>query len=238
MKNNQENKKQDNELSRTKRNGTERRKSKLIYSAVVGGLLIILLLLLVSIFSGGEEPETQQAGETDTSFIVQDSTADSSAEDTASDSSEEADSSTSDENAQDTEEENEEQDTSEDEEKKDTDEENEENVEPAEPSDDLVTRAYTGDWDPIGTSQEGEHTTDFSNGSQDRIEIKQAVSSVTGLNPDNMIEWWVGNDGPDKVVATVTDGDQTETYRVYLSWVDNGGWKPTKVEELRENDKR
>lgn len=61
---------------------------------------------------------------------------------------------------------------------------------------------------------------------------------VTGIPEDNMIEWWVGNGGDQKVVATVSDREETETYRVYLSWVDNEGWQPTKLETLVENDKK
>ena len=29
-----------------------------------------------------------------------------------------------------------------------------------------------------------------------------------------------------------------QSYRVYIEWVDGEGWKPVKVEELKENDKR
>ena len=39
-------------------------------------------------------------------------------------------------------------------------------------TDENVTKAYTGDWEPIGTTQTGEHVTDYSDGSADRNEIK------------------------------------------------------------------
>ncbi|MCT1903318.1 YrrS family protein [Oceanobacillus sojae] len=120
------------------------------------------------------------------------------------------------------------------------DEEDEDNSyedrESAEPSDNNVSEAYTGDWDPVGTEQEGEHNTDFGDGSQDRAEIKKATSLVTGLSEDGMIEHWVGNNGPDKVIATVSDSSSSEFYRVFLDWVDGEGWQPTKVEKLIEND--
>lgn len=106
-------------------------------------------------------------------------------------------------------------------------------TEPAEPTDDNVIEAYTGNWKPIGTIQEGPHTTVYDDGSQDRIEIKQAIISATGLGED-MIEWRIANGGDQKVLATVANPENTEYYRVYLSWIDNEGWQPTKVEKLSE----
>ena len=121
-------------------------------------------------------------------------------------------------------------------------EDNEQNnnveTESVEPSDENVSDAYTGNWDPIGTEQEGPHTTTYDDGSQDRIEIKEATSMVTGIDADNMVEWLVENGGDQKVIATVSDKDETQTFRVYLQWVDGEGWQPTKVEELIENDKK
>lgn len=110
----------------------------------------------------------------------------------------------------------------------------------AEPSDENVKEAVMGNWPPVGTSQTGPHTTNFNTGSQDRIEIKQAVSLVTGISENDMIEWWVENGGEQKVIATVSDKTESdpETYRVYLSWIDNEGWQVTKLETLIENDKR
>src|SRR5699024_9917128 len=118
------------------------------------------------------------------------------------------------------------------EEKKEDDEEDEVETEEVEPSDTNVSKAYTGNWEPIGTKQSGPHTTNYDDGSQDRIEIKEAVQLATGLQ--DMTELWVGNGGDQKVIATVASPDETDIYRVYLSWVDEKGWQPTKVEELKE----
>lgn len=120
----------------------------------------------------------------------------------------------------------------------DEDEDNNEEIETEEatPSDDNVSDAYTGDWSAVGTEQEGPHTTDYTDGSQDRIEIKKASAVATGLDEGNMRTWWVGNGGDQKVVSTVSSADQSEKYRVFLSWIDGEGWKPTKVEELKEMD--
>lgn len=102
-------------------------------------------------------------------------------------------------------------------------------------TDENVAKAYTGDWEPIGTSQTGEHSaTDYTDGSADRIEIKQAVAAATGISADNMIEWWIGNAGDQQVTATVSDTQKEKIARVQLKWVDGEGWQVTLVEELNE----
>lgn len=126
-----------------------------------------------------------------------------------------------------------------DEEEGQTDEENnkeKEDIEKQEatPSDDNVSEAYTANWSAIGTEQEGTHTTNYNGGSQDRIEIQKASAVATGLDEGGIITIWVGNGGDQKVVSTVTNADKTESYRVFLSWIDGQGWKPTKVEKLKE----
>lgn len=100
--------------------------------------------------------------------------------------------------------------------------------------DENVITAFRGDWDPVGTKQEGPHTTNYNDGSDDRNEIKQAVVMVTGLDADDMIEHWIGRGGDQAVVATVSDGALEEYYRVYLQWVDEKGWQPTKAEKLKQ----
>src|SRR5699024_2779462 len=105
-------------------------------------------------------------------------------------------------------------------------------------NDSNVVKSYSGDWSPVGTTQKGTHKTNYSNGSKDRKEIKKAVSQVTGVSKSDMIEWRVESGGNKKVEATITNGKQTETYRVYLTWIDNKGWKVTKYEELKRNDKK
>src|SRR5690625_3276938 len=111
-------------------------------------------------------------------------------------------------------------------------------VEQEEIEDSNVKRAFVGEWSPVGTTQEGTHTTNYSNGSQDRKEIKKAVSKVTKVAEDNMVEWRVENGGDQKVIATISDDNETEFYRVYLSWIDNEGWQVNKFEELKKNDKK
>src|SRR5690625_2017596 len=99
-------------------------------------------------------------------------------------------------------------------------------------SDSNVIKAYEVDWDPIGTKQKGPHTTTYADGSDDRIEIREAVLMVTDLKEDNLEELCIGRGGEQKVIATVADKDITDIYRVYLDWKDGEGWQPTKYEEL------
>src|SRR5699024_1823652 len=85
-------------------------------------------------------------------------------------------------------------------------EDNEDNDSEEVDSDDPnVTKAYKGEWDPVDTEQSGDHTTNYDDGSQDRTEIKQAVSDATGVSEDQMIEHWVGNQGEQKVTSTIQD---------------------------------
>jgi len=103
-----------------------------------------------------------------------------------------------------------------------------------ESTDENVIEAYTGNWKAIGTKQQGPHTTNYNEGSDDRIEIKQAVAYVTGISESNIIEHWVGNGGDQKVIATVSDKETKEFFHVYLTWIDEEGWQPTKVEKIKQ----
>lgn len=90
-------------------------------------------------------------------------------------------------------------------------------------------------WQPIGTSQTGNHVSSYEKGTADWNEKLQALQYATGLSPDNMITIFLGNGGsPQKAIGTVTSNDQSEKYRVYLEWVDGEGWKPTKMDVLNE----
>ncbi|KEF39372.1 Protein of unknown function (DUF1510) [Schinkia azotoformans MEV2011] len=104
-------------------------------------------------------------------------------------------------------------------------------------SESKVIGSVEENWEPVGTEQEGEHVTDFTKGSQDWVEMTQAVSSATGLSNDNMIVWWMGNGGSsNKAISTVSTKDKGTYYRVQLEWVNGSGWKPVKVEEVEGND--
>ncbi|GAB4073361.1 hypothetical protein GCM10028778_08850 [Barrientosiimonas marina] len=108
--------------------------------------------------------------------------------------------------------------------------------------DDNVIKAYTSDWEPVGTEQTGSHTTNYDDGSQDRQEMRKAAAAATDLNESDLIMWCAernDNQNDDqKVINTVSDSDKDDIYRVYNKWVANEGWQPTKVEKLKENDKK
>lgn len=85
-------------------------------------------------------------------------------------------------------------------------------------------------WKPVGTSQTGEHVTQF--GGVDWDEMVQAITYATGLTADNMTILFLGNNGHNKAVGTVYPKDKSQFFKVYIEWVDGQGWKPTMVEEL------
>lgn len=104
-------------------------------------------------------------------------------------------------------------------------------------SDENVAHAYTANWKPIGTEQTGEHSINFSEGTTDRNEMEKAIKLATSL--DEMTVWWLEREGDGQVKATVSDkSDQSEVYRVYIEWISEKGWQPTKVEALKENDQK
>ncbi|GIO17110.1 hypothetical protein J18TS1_02100 [Oceanobacillus oncorhynchi subsp. incaldanensis] len=237
-------------MSQTRSNKFEKRRKNTnaitILSIAAG--IVLVIFLAVWVFGGGddtteegtesdasentsEEDNGEAGGEDDNGFLITDP--DSNEDEENNNESDNEDANREEDNADEDEDADEDAANEEDENEEENEEDNSyEDRESAEPSGDDVAEAYTGDWDPIGTEQEGDHNTDFSDGSADRVEIKRAVSKVTGLSEDGMIEHWVGNNGPDKVIATVSNSSNSENYRVFLDWVDGEGWQPTQVEEL------
>lgn len=92
-------------------------------------------------------------------------------------------------------------------------------------------------WKPIGTTQAGEHTSVFDKESVDWNEMLQAITYATGVPESDMTVWFLGNNGHNKAVGTISSKGTKEKYKVYIDWVDGQGWKPTKVEELNEIEK-
>lgn len=77
---------------------------------------------------------------------------------------------------------------------------------------------------------DSDHAIDFNGGSPDRIAIKEKIIEATGLGND-LIEYWVGNNGPGRVSATVASPDQSEIYEVKLQYGD-GDWHVTNYNSL------
>lgn len=103
-----------------------------------------------------------------------------------------------------------------------------------------VEKAYTSEnWQPVGTEQSGEHATSFEKDSVDWNEMRKAIAVGAGVDEGSMKLWWLQNGGsPNTAIGTASDGNESQTYRVHIEWVDGSGWKPVKVEELKVNDKK
>ncbi|MFS0822605.1 YrrS family protein [Bacillus sp. 1P02SD] len=91
-------------------------------------------------------------------------------------------------------------------------------------------------WKPIGTSQAEPHSIDYKDDSVDRNEMEMAASYATGFDRSDMIVWWLARNGENSIIATVSSKTTKQVQKVYLDWIPNAGWKPTKIEELKEND--
>ncbi|HSI66040.1 MAG TPA: YrrS family protein [Planococcus sp. (in: firmicutes)] len=89
-------------------------------------------------------------------------------------------------------------------------------------------------WEPIGTSQSGNHVSAYDQSSVDWKEKVGAISYATGLGENEMYVMMIQNGGgPQKSIGTVTSKDKSEKYRVHLEWVDGEGWKPVKMDVLK-----
>ena len=230
--------KNSNKPTRSNKNGKNRTISKVVTLIVSVTVVLMLLIFGVWLIGGGEEKASNESMETLSSQI--ESTPESKNEES---NKIEDSSSTIDKDSSEVEKNKKDKKDKEEKEKKDKEEADKKEkddikTEKTDPSDDNVTSAVTGNWKPVETNQEGSHTTDYTNGSLDRVEIKQASANATGLSVEDMIEWRVENNGDQKVVATVSDTQQTKTYRVFLTWIENKGWQPNKVEQLKVNDQQ
>ncbi|MBN8236718.1 YrrS family protein [Halobacillus kuroshimensis] len=113
----------------------------------------------------------------------------------------------------------------------------EEGLQIEESDDPNVESVVTKDWPVVPTEMDtnGSHSISYNKGTQDYKELQEAVRSAVNLSKDNIIYWWIGNDGgPQRAVATVSDKSETGYLRVHVQWVDNEGYKPVKLEVLKE----
>ncbi|MBT2582372.1 YrrS family protein [Planococcus sp. ISL-109] len=92
-------------------------------------------------------------------------------------------------------------------------------------------------WEPVGTSQSGDHVSSYQKDSVDWKEKIEAVAYATGLPQNDMYVMMVQNGGgPQKSIATVQSRDRSEKYRVFLAWADGEGWKPERMDVLKTLD--
>ncbi|SDB97378.1 Protein of unknown function [Pelagirhabdus alkalitolerans] len=113
---------------------------------------------------------------------------------------------------------------------------NDNDVEPVESDDDNVIRAFTSDWAPIPTEQSEPFNFSWDQSESDWQEMMQALELATDVPVDEIYYLWVSGDGPNQMVATFSNSDMTEHYRVNVRWVEQEGFKPEKVEVLQEHD--
>ncbi|WP_420976427.1 YrrS family protein [Bacillus vallismortis] len=98
-----------------------------------------------------------------------------------------------------------------------------------------VEKTYENpDWKAVGTEQTGEHAATYDSSSQDWAEMLKAISYATGVSTDNMTVLWLGNNGsPQDAKGKILDKTTGDKYQVTITWVNDKGWKPTKVEKLK-----
>lgn len=207
-------------MSRQDSNQENQNNNKLskTYYWIIGILFVILIGLVIFIFTRSGN-DVDLGDDDNASSIVQDGN--NGEEDQNSDESDGEEDSAVD----DTDEENpsDETDDSSSEEENDNDE-NEAETDAPDPGE-TTTVNENAPHDP-------DHPIDYSEGSDDRIAIKNEIMRATGLGND-LIEWWVGNNGPGRVEATISNPDQSIVYRVYLQYGD-GNWFVTSFERLSE----
>ncbi|MFK2824449.1 DUF1510 family protein [Bacillus sp. B190/17] len=194
---------------------SKRRKTNRILNTAIAVVVLLIIIVGFTIFSGGEKEEVSQPPV--------------KKEETQQPAGNEEDEQPADIEADTTsqvEEEEEEKDEQEAVVEKESDEPN-------------VEKEITNpNWTGAGTSQSGQHTSSFDTSSVDWQEKTAALSYATGIPQEEMTVWYISGDGPKGAIGTVSPkSDKNDAYRVYISWVDGEGWKPTKVYKLKHNDK-
>lgn len=92
-------------------------------------------------------------------------------------------------------------------------------------------------WQPIATTQTGEHVSVYDKNSVDWKEKQEAIADATGLSIEDTITWKIKNGGsPQKSIGIVSSKDEAEKYRVYLEWIENEGWQTVKMDVLKTLD--
>ncbi|WP_336989531.1 DUF1510 family protein [Bacillus infantis] len=208
----------------------KRRKTNIILNTLIGVVLLLIIIVSAAIFLGGNDDEAAEQAPASEKADPENNDKDN-------------DNNTSDETAGQEEEADQAEDTAQD--GGDAENADEDNGEEAEEDQDIEEDAEVTDggsapdvektivnpsWQPVGTSQTGEHTAVYEG--VDWNEMVQAITYATGIPESNMTIWFLGNNGPNQSVGTVSTKDQQEKYRVYIEWVDGQGWKPVKMEEL------
>ncbi|QQZ10781.1 YrrS family protein [Heyndrickxia vini] len=220
----------DNQFRSRSDQRSKRRKTNLILNSLIVIVVVLIIVVASTIFYGGRNDEKNASAAKNKVSQHTKNNDKSTTKNNDSQDNKVTDESTNDSNQETNEEANDE--TKQDLESKDTvvEDSNEPNVK----------KSYTNpNWKSVGTEQTNGHQYSSDQNSTDWKEKEIALSYATGIPVDNMTIWYLSRNGTDnEVVGTITPKDQSKVYRVYLSWIDGQGWKPTKVLELKENDMR
>ncbi|MDM5298869.1 YrrS family protein [Bacillus pumilus] len=211
----------------------KRRKANMVLNILIGIVVVLILVVASSllIFNQPQNPDVaKEPSKTAPASSENKQTSDEDVKDQKKDTSDDSDA------KQDDSSDNEDDDT-----KKTDDEEqpNKDALKDAKETDggktNDVDKTYENDdWEPVGTEQSGSHTATYDSSSEDWKEMIKAMSYATGISEDQMTVLWLGNNGgPQDAKGTVRDQSTGERYRVEITWVDEKGWKPVKVEKLK-----
>ncbi|WP_408007016.1 YrrS family protein [Pseudalkalibacillus sp. A8] len=205
------------------------KKQTLILNILIGIVFIGILAVGASMLLGDNESATEKQSNNENTASV-------------SDSNEQSDESSNDENADEQasvdEESKENEENTDSESKEDETSVKEEDSSDSSNEDSEGYKTYEdetagpdGDWQPVGTVQEGEHQSSFEKGTTDWNEKEKALQYATGLSPDEIEYWWIGNGGsPTTAKGIVSTAEEKDNpYVVMLEWVEGEGWKPTSV---------
>jgi len=202
---------------------SKRRKTNLILNGLIGIVLVLIIVVSGVIFLGNDDKATTEKEQEQS---VEASNEANEGEESSKEETEGSDSKTDEEDSS-----TESSSSNEESSEEDSSNDNEEAIVTEGGADSNVVRTIVNpNWEPIGTSQTGEHTNVYSGVDWD--EMVSAIEYATGLSEDNMTIKFLGNDGHNKSKGTVFSKDRTQIYRVSIEWVDGQGWKPTLVEEL------
>lgn len=90
-------------------------------------------------------------------------------------------------------------------------------------------------WQATPTKQQGEHVSSYKVGDIDYEEKIETFLNAVQLTKQETIIWSVRNNGSaDTSKAVLSTSDKTKIYRVSIEWIADEGWKPVKVERLKQ----
>ncbi|TYS68857.1 DUF1510 family protein [Sutcliffiella horikoshii] len=215
---------------------TKRKKTNMILNILIGVVFIFIVVLASSLFFGKNDPATDNenqlaTGEQELSETEENEAEQESEEAAPTDEEEtEAESEEAEESAE------KEKEKEEKEKEEEAEEADDSETEVSENSDDpnVIKTMTNPGWGPVGTSQSEPHTSVYEEGHVDWNEKLKAVEAATRLKSGDYTLYFLGNGGSEHLsVASIKNKSTGENFKVYLEWVTNKGWKPTKVEQVK-----